>query len=72
MIISTLNLRKGLRNKVKFLKQFISKTDILCLQETTEINTKIEKEIEEILNMKIYKSNGDNKSKGVAILVSKN
>ncbi|CAC5380348.1 unnamed protein product [Mytilus coruscus] len=57
--------------EVKFDKPHYQDANLICLQETGILNRSTQIDIEATTNFKIYSSDGENRARGVCILISK-
>ena len=73
MIITTLNIHRGFKYKVRDIIKEFNKSDIITLQETGLISDQDISDLEQIYDYKIYTSNGPNiNTRGVVTLIKNN
>ena len=70
--ITSLNIRRGFRNKIDDILANYGDGDLICLQECCHMDTNLVEYLEKINNYKFYISQGDTNTKGVVIIVNKN
>jgi exonuclease III len=70
--ITSLNIRRGFRNKTDDILANYGDSDLICLQECCHMDTNLVEYLEKNNNYKLYISQGDTNTKGVVIIVNKN
>ena len=70
--ITSLNIRRGFRNKIDDILANYGDSDLICLQECCHMDTNLVEYLEKNNNYKFYISQGDTNTKGVVIIVNKN
>jgi exonuclease III len=70
--ITSLNIRRGFRNKIDDILANYGDSDLICLQECCYMDTNLVEYLEKNNNYKFYISQGDTNTKGVVIIVNKN